>query len=324
MTNHDSEIASLQGRADDLASQADWSDAAAAVNRRLIELATDRVVAYTRLARCLKARGDIEAAEALYRRVLDIDPTNAIASNNIWRLKKARQAMPGVDTVAAKRATARPGTARPVHDGEMHLLVEACRGVLLAAGDYNYPDYITNVLLTVLDLRMHNEAVDNSIGHYWSTRWTEIRTIGDLEQLLASHPDDRPGNVAVAQYLWDNNHWMRVEWLRGFVSFLVANDLITHDALRAWAHDSDFHRDFEGRVRNLGIAAYKWLTMRLGVETVKPDAHLHNFVERVVGHPITDGELVRVVEHVARDIGLSPRQLDASIWEFQQGGPETA
>jgi hypothetical protein len=49
--------------------------------------------------------------------------------------------------------------------------------------------------------------------------------------------------------------------------------------------------------------------------------HLHNFVERVVGHPVTDEELVPVLEDVARQLGMPPRQLDASIWEFQRGGP---
>jgi hypothetical protein len=36
-------------------------------------------------------------------------------------------------------------------------------------------------------------------------------------------------------------------------------------------------------VKHLGLAAYKWLTMRLGVETVKPDVHVHRFVESAVG-----------------------------------------
>ena len=95
------------------------------------------------------------------------------------------------------------------------------------------------------------------------------------------------------------------------------------DKLREWGHRSDFHRDFEGQVRYLGIAAYKWLTMRLGVETVKPDGHLHKFIETALGHPVTDDELVTVVEAAARCLGLPPRKLDASIWEFQRGGPGT-
>jgi hypothetical protein len=182
---------------------------------------------------------------------------------------------------------------------------------------------MTNVLLTVLDLRMHNVAVNNSISHYWNHRWDEIRTIDQLVGLLDRHTDDIDGNRAVAQYLWGNNYWTRIKWLRGFVSFLVANGLVNQDRLREWALQSDFHRDFEGHVKHLGIAAYKWLTMRLGVETVKPDAHLHDFVETALGHPVTDENLVRLVEAAAERLGLPARSLDASIWEFQRGGPGT-
>ncbi len=109
--------------------------------------------------------------------------------------------------------------------------------------------------------------------------------------------------------------------MRGFVPFLIDNGLTDIDSLRKWAHTSDFRRDFEGRVKYLGIAAYKWLTMRLGVDTVKPDVHIRNFVEPIVGHPVTDDELVRVIEKAAPEIGMTPRELDASIWEYQRGGP---
>lgn len=97
--------------------------------------------------------------------------------------------------------------------------------------------------------------------------------------------------------------------------------LIDYPTPRAWAHDSDFQRDFEGREKYLGIAAQKWPMMRLGVETVKPDVHLHNFVEPIVGHPVTDAELVGTLETVASRLALRPKQLDASLWEFLRAGP---
>ena len=83
---------------------------------------------------------------------------------------------------------------------------------------------------------------------------------------------------------------MRVRWLRGFARFLAEEDLRTKEALTAWAWHSDFDRDFRGRVKYLGPAAYSWLVMRLGVDTVKPDVHLRRFVERVTGHPVSDAE----------------------------------
>lgn len=308
---------------DERAAVGDWGPSAEEANRRLIELDPTRVIAYTRLAKCLRERGDPEPAEALYQKVLELDAKNRIAASQLATLRAEREAVAraDVDELAAARARRRVGVPRSVTEPEVILLIEACRAVPPVKGDYQQSDYITNVLLTVLDLQMHNVAVTNSITHYWNNRWDEIRTIDDLAAVLERFPPDREGNRQAAQHLWGNNHWKRIEWLRGFVPFLIESDLTNHESLREWAHNSEFHRDFAGRVKNLGIAAYKWLCMRLGVDTVKPDLHIHNFVEPIVGHPVTDEELVRVLERVAHDLGTGPRALDASIWEYQRGGP---
>jgi hypothetical protein len=210
---------------------------------------------------------------------------------------------------------------RPVSEEEIERIVLTCRSVPMTEAEYKQEDYVTNVFLTVLDLQMHNVVVNKSIEHYWSKRWDEVRTLDDLERLLARFSDDQEGNREVAQYLWGNNHWVRVQWMRGLVTFLSESRLTTQEKLREWAARSEFHRDFEGRVKNLGIAAFKWLTMRLGVDTVKPDVHLRRFVEKIVEHGVSDEELVRVIEEVARRLELSPRRLDWSLWEFQRGAP---
>jgi hypothetical protein len=168
---------------------------------------------------------------------------------------------------------------------------------------------------------MRRTAVDSAVTHYRTHHWGDLRTLDDVELLLAAHPDDQAGNLSVAQYLWGYNYWNRVPWMRGLVRWLRVNGLTTHEALHAWAHRSDFHRDFEGQIRHLGIAAYKWLVMRLGVDTVKPDVHLHNFVTGVVGHRVTDETLVAAIEAVAAKRSIRARELDAAIWEFQRGWP---
>jgi hypothetical protein len=57
--------------------------------------------------------------------------------------------------------------------------------------------------------------VSSSARPFASTRnrWSELRTLDDLEEALARFPDDQEGNREVAQYLWGNNHWTRVQWL---------------------------------------------------------------------------------------------------------------
>ena len=99
----------LQRQADQLASTGDWGPAAEDVNRRLLELDPQRKVAMTRLARCLREKGEAEAAEALYIEILAVDPANMIASNFLrgLRLKRERAVADELEAaVVAKRAAA--------------------------------------------------------------------------------------------------------------------------------------------------------------------------------------------------------------------------
>jgi hypothetical protein len=202
-----------------------------------------------------------------------------------------------------------------VTEAELELLAAACRQLEVRPWPYEEHDYITNVLLTVLDLQMHNVAVERSIRYYRDHRRDDIATLHQLEDLLARFHDDREGNRQVATYLWGNDLWTRASWLRGLAAFLVSNGLLTQDDLRTWAGTSDYKRDFEGRVPYLGLAAYQWLVMRLGVDTIKPDIWLRRFVEATVGHRISDIELVRAFTEAAHRAGKSARELDAVIWE---------
>ena len=54
----------------------------------------------------------------------------------------------------------------------------------------------------------------------------------------------------------------------------------------------------------MAYAIYQWLIMRQGVETVKPDVHLMNFIKSIVHHSFTEGELVTVLEKVANELEL--------------------
>src|SRR5713101_4780292 len=99
----------LQRQADQLASMGDWGPGAEDVNRRLLELDPQRKVAMTRLARCLREKGEAEAAEALYIEILAVDPTNMIASNFLrgLRLKRERAVADELEAaVVARKAAA--------------------------------------------------------------------------------------------------------------------------------------------------------------------------------------------------------------------------
>jgi hypothetical protein len=189
--------------------------------------------------------------------------------------------------------------------------------------DADYPDYISNLLLTVLDLRLRNPIVNNAIQFYRDNRWNEVRTLEDLEGVLARFPEDDAGNRAAAKYLWGYLYADRFGWLRGLVRWARETGLVDQEHLRTWAYASDFEKDFSGRVKGLSIAAYCWLVMRLGVDTVKPDVWVHAFAKRVLGRGLSDVEVVQVITEAAHRVGRSARELDAGIWEHERGGPGT-
>jgi hypothetical protein len=182
---------------------------------------------------------------------------------------------------------------------------------------YVATDYVSALLDTVLDFQMHTTAVRKAIAHFNTERWNEVRTLPDLKSVLARYPDDQAGNEAIAQHLWGNRHWTRVHNLRGLTGYFDEQGIDSIEKLRQWATESDFKRDFEGRVKGLGPTVYRWLVMRLGVETVKPDVHIRRFVESALGRTLSDEDVVDVVCAAARNLGMRTYELDWSIWEYQ-------
>lgn len=202
---------------------------------------------------------------------------------------------------------------------EYNLIFQKCKEISPAKGSYLIHDFIENLFLTVLDFQMHNVSVSKAITYYRNNRFNEIRSINTLKRLLSKYADDKEGNTAVAQYLWDNRHWTRVSLLRKLTAYFESINVTSQEALRCWAEKSDFKRDFENKIPGMGYAIYQWLIMRQGIETIKPDTHLIRFVESIVHHSFTENELVDVLEKIAKQLALKAYELDWKIWEFQRG-----
>jgi len=98
------------------------------------------------------------------------------------------------------------------------------------------------------------------------------------------------------------------------VPFFESVGVTDQDALVGWARSAEFRRDFQGRVKGLGYATFQWLTMRCGIETVKPDVHTRRFTQRCLGRPLTDSDIVELVTRAAKLLGMPARLLDLAIW----------
>jgi hypothetical protein len=203
-------------------------------------------------------------------------------------------------------------------NSDLAKVVERSRELPPADGVFQEDDFIINLLTTVVDFQMSTTAVARALEHFKAQRSEQIRTMAELRLALLGFPDDQAGNSALAQYLWGYNLWTRAHLLRGVVDYFDGLEVRDQQALRAWAINSEFKRDFEGKVKGLGFAVYKSLVMRQGVDTVKPDVHVRRFVEAAVGRRVSDTEVVRLVEDAAQALGLRAAELDWSIWESQR------
>lgn len=203
-------------------------------------------------------------------------------------------------------------------ESDVARVAQAARVLSPAEGSYLESDFVMNLLATVVDFQMHTTAVVRALEHFKARRWDEIRTMSDLERVLADHPDTEDGNTGLAQYLWGYNMWTRAAMLRGLVAYFDSVGVRDQAALIRWAATADFRRDFEGRVRGLGPAVFQWLVMRQGVETVKPDVHVRRFAERAIGRRLSDADVVDAVERAARLLGVKAYELDWSIWENER------
>jgi hypothetical protein len=204
-----------------------------------------------------------------------------------------------------------------ITDAEFAVIVAECRALPPATGNYLIDDYIDNLFLTVLDFQLRTVTVERAMNHYKAHRKESIRTHQDLTQLLAQYSDTKEDNIRVAQYLWGYNYWNRVELLRRLVAYFEACGVSTQDELQKWAGQTDFEQ-FSGKIKGTGFAIYKWLVMRLGVETIKPDLWVHRFIQAAIGRKVSDVIAVSVLERAARDIGLRAYELDWRIWEYQR------
>jgi hypothetical protein len=207
-----------------------------------------------------------------------------------------------------------------INEEDIEKLVAAGRGLAPAESSYLEEDFVMNLLETVLDYMLQTTVVVAALEYFRANRWNDIRTLDDLDAVLATYPEDQMGNTALAVHLWGYRLWTRTQQLRDLVRYFRSIGVIDRESLRAWAHASEFKRDFAGRVKGLGPAVYQWLVMRQGVDTIKPDVHVRRFAEAAVGRPLGDQDLIEVVSQAARRLDIKAHEFDWRIWESSRGG----
>jgi hypothetical protein len=209
-----------------------------------------------------------------------------------------------------------PGSISPT---EYRAILEACRQLPSPQGNYHVEDFVENLLLTVLDYQMQGAVVANALRYFRHHHGSTLQTYDALQRFLADYPNDTDAAVQ----LWGYRYSKRLGQLRRLMSYFggLPDPVTDQVALRRWASRPD-SVDFGGKIKGLKRAIYKWLVMRIGVDTVKPDTHVKRFLKTVAGRSFLDDEAVNVLEKTARECGRRAYELDWSIWEHQRGRPE--
>jgi len=206
-----------------------------------------------------------------------------------------------------------------IGEDDIEQMVAACAGLPEPSGDYVIDDFLVNLVATVVDFQTHTTAVERAIAHFEERVRPEFDDVYDLIDLMDRWPDTEEGNTALALHLWRYRMWTRAKMLRGLVDYFLSIGVDDQVQLRERARQATF-ADFEGRVHGLGQAVFQWLIMRQGVETVKPDVHVHRFVAAVLGRRVSDKAAVEVVTAAAERLGRSAIRLDWAIWEAGRSG----
>jgi hypothetical protein len=202
---------------------------------------------------------------------------------------------------------------------EYQAIIQACRLLPKPQGNYHVEDFVENLLLTVLDYQMQGAVVANAVRHFRRHHGSTLQNYDALRRFLAEHADD----TDAALQLWGYRYSKRLGQLRRLVEYFgsLPDPVTDQTALRRWAGRPD-SADFGGKIKGLKRAIYKWLVMRVGVDTVKPDTHVKRWLQMVAGRSFSDDETVYVLEKAARECGRKAYELDWSIWEHQRGRPE--
>jgi hypothetical protein len=205
-----------------------------------------------------------------------------------------------------------------VSDEEIRAFAHLCRGLPPARGVYVQKDYITNLFLTVLDYKSKAESVRVALLTYRDRWWDDIRTLDQLKSFLARYPDTPEGNLKCGSDLWGFKAARRVSELRNLVRYFEARGVVNQEFLTHWAKTSAY-RDFMGRVKGLNLSVYEAILTRQGYGPVKPAPHLRSFICDAMERLVPDPELADVVERASQQLGLTPRELDRRIYEYEAG-----
>lgn len=214
-----------------------------------------------------------------------------------------------------------------MNDKEYRALYKACRK-LDDGPDYRMSNYALNLINTVLDFQSKAETVNNAMLYYQEN--IGYSSHRKLKSIVDQFRDTNRGNTCLAQHLWSNNMWTRAKFLRVLLREFEIRGIRGQRSLTRWLESADFERDVKGKFQSayrinhtrknhsLGIALFHWLCLRCGIDTIKPDVHIVNFVKSIIDRKAKPEECIEALVRIAREQNRECCRLDSAIWHLQR------
>ena len=206
-----------------------------------------------------------------------------------------------------------------MNDAEYTDLYKACQQ-LDDGPDYQMNNYALNIINIVLNFQLHVTAVKTATCFYQNN--IGYNSHRGLRSVVDCFPNTNRGNKHLASCLWDNNMWTRAKFLRVFLDEFEARGIRGQVSLRRWLENADFERDVKGQFKSthhsMGIAIFHWLCLRCGIDTIKPDTWVLQFVATAIGRRASPKESLEALVRIAQGQGREARLLDSAIWNAQR------
>jgi len=204
---------------------------------------------------------------------------------------------------------------------EYRELYRACRR-LDDGPDYRMENYALNLINTALNFQSNVKTVNKAMCHYQGN--IGYRSHRKLKGIVNNFPNTEHGNKCLSRYLWSNNMWTRAKFLRELIHQFELRGIRGQQSLTQWLRNADFDRDIKGQFRtdhhSMALALFHWLCLRCGIDTIKPDVHVINFVSDVIGRQASAEESVQALTRIAKEQGRKAYLLDSAIWHYHRDG----
>jgi len=181
--------------------------------------------------------------------------------------------------------------------------------------EHNYCSSVLILSDAILSVRRNYKVVVRPIINRIQNHKLHEKSLEQLVQFIDEHGSQR------LMDLWEYQDKERVVRLRslsqkfmGLKAKLNAGDDL--ETLRLWANGAVPEDSKTFRIKGVGIATFQYLRILSGVDTVKPDVHLHQAVMDAIGSRCSDFDLIRLIEATARRMEVPARKFDYAVWEY--------